>query len=69
MCPLLDDAEGRARPGGVEQVALAAAEHEHEVLAVVEVALGDDPPRPEPALDAFLMAHLRDEDEEVFSLV
>lgn len=58
MCLLADDAEGRARPGRVEQVPLAPAEHEHEVLAVVKVALGDDPSSAEPALDPLLVAHL-----------
>lgn len=58
MPPIADNAERRASYGRVEKVPLAASKHEHEVLAMVEVALGDDAPRPETALDAFLALHL-----------
>lgn len=53
-----DDLKERAGAGRVEEVPLAAPEHEHEVLSVVEVALGDDSPRSETALDTLLMINL-----------
>ena len=54
-----DDVEGRAGLGGVQQVPLAPSQHEDEVFPVVEVALGNDSPRPEAALYPLLMAHLK----------
>lgn len=58
MLLVRDNTERGTRRRRVEQIPLPAPQHEHEVLAVVEMALRDDPSRPESTLDALLVAHL-----------